>query len=617
VPATPRPLAPPVAAAPVPPPHRLVGTADEFRRVLAETESAPLVGLDTETTGLDPHRDRLRTVQLATAEAAWVVDVPAAGDLGPLSSWLAARAAAGRATALHSARFDLQMLRAALGGAPLQAVACNDLLLWSLVLGCGLPEEGGHGLSALAARWLGLALPKEERRGDWSGPLRPAQVAYAARDAWVLVPLWTALRQGAGGRRGLCAEGLWPVAAVEDACVPAVADMEYAGIGFDLAHFGALTEALRAECREAAGEVRRLLGGARPGRPVPLSLFGGEAQAPLNLNSPAQVLAELRAAGLSVTSTAEAALRAHAGHPAVLALLRYKRGAKLLSAFGEALPRFVHPRTGRIHARYQQLNQSGIGRFSCSNPNMQQIPHDPAFRRAFVAPEGRRLVIADLNQIELRVMCRLSGDARMLQAYRDGLDLHRLTAALLTGLPPERVTREQRQLAKAANFGLIYAMSAGGLRAYAASSYGVQLSPDEAESLRRRFFDAYPGLLAFHRRQDTEARHAREVRTLLGRCRRWPDVRMGLPELTNCPTQGTGADILKRAMGLLRPALLRAGADLVACVHDELVVECPAARAEEVREEVRGALVAAGRELLDPVPVEAEAAVGASWADKP
>ncbi len=591
----------------------LVTDADAFRRVLALTEAVPVVGLDTETTGLDPHADRVRTVQLATADAAWVVDAWAVGSLQPLGDWLGTRAAAGRRTALHNAKFDLRMLRGALGGAPLPAVAVSDLMLWSTLLACGLPEPGGHGLAAVAERWLGVDLPKEERLRGWGGPLRPEQVAYAGRDAWVLVPLAEAMTAGAGGRRGLHAEGLCGVAAVEDACVPAIADMEYAGLAFDLGYWRAYSAELDAAAARAGAEARRLLG---PAGPTALSLFGEPAPS-LNLDSVPQLSAALRGAGIRVACTREHALRPFvADHPAVAALLHYRKLAKLRDAFGEALPRFVHPRTGRIHAHYHQLGHSGIGRVACANPNVQQIPRDPAVRRAFVAPAGRRLVIADLSQIELRIMCRLSGDARMLGAYRRGEDLHRLTASLLAGIPAERVSREQRQLAKAANFGLIYAMSAAGLRAYAAASYGVHMTEGEAETFHRRFFAAYAGVAAYHRHQGAQARSAREVRTLLGRCHRWPHTRMGLPELVNLPAQGTGADILKRAMGLLRAPLGRADAAMVASIHDELLVECPEDRAEEVRAAVRDALVTAGEELLAPVPVEADAVVGGSWADK-
>ena len=397
-----------------------------------------------------------------------------------------------------------------------------------------------------------------------------------------------------------------------------MADLEYDGIAFDLPYWAALTEEIRTEAAAAKAEALRLLTPAVVGRARRASLFG-EVEDALNLDSPAQVLAALRRLGLHVPSTAEAALtlKPHAADmPAIAALLSYKRHSKLLSAFGEALPKHVHPVTGRIHGHYRQLCANGVGRFSCSTPNVQQIPHDPRFRRAFVASERRRLIIADLSQIELRIMAKLSGDARMTESYLNGEDLHRLTASLVSRVPLETVTKAQRSMAKAVNFGLCYGMSANGLRAYAANSYGVAMTLEDAEKFRRRYFEVYAGVTAFHRRQDREARRARETRTLLGRCRRWADTAMGLPELANSPDQGTGADILKAAMGAVRPALLRAGAALVASVHDELVVEVPEDRAEEVKDALRGAMIAAGDAVLDPVPVDAEATIGGTWADK-
>jgi DNA polymerase-1 len=179
---------------------------DEFRRILAATEGAPAVGLDTETTGLDPPIDRVRTVQIATADAAWVVDAWAVGDLAPLRAWLAARARAGRGTIAHNAKFNLSMLRAALGGAPLAEVAVSDPMLWSQLLACGLPVDGGHGLAAVARRWLGVARPKEDQRGDWSGALRPEQVGLRRPrrlDAGAAGPGAVARRRGTqGDRRG-------------------------------------------------------------------------------------------------------------------------------------------------------------------------------------------------------------------------------------------------------------------------------------------------------------------------------------------------------------------------------------------------------------------------------
>lgn len=589
------------------PEAELVADADRFRQVLAETEAAPLVGLDTETTGLDPHGDRLRTLQIAAPSSVYVVDVQVVGDLTPVRDWLAARARAGRRTALHNGQFDLRFLRAATGGAPLDPVTVEDTMLRSQVLACGLPVDGGHSLAAVSARWLGLELPKQERHGDWTGPLTPEQVAYAGRDAWATARVAERLRPR------LEAEGLARVAALEDACAVVTADMAYAGVAVDAEALGALAAVLQSEAAEAEAQAAGLMGSVREGTTGRRSQVGGFD---INLRSQPQVLAALRALGLGIDSTKEEVLRPLASqHPAVGALLAYRRGEHL-GRLAEGLSGVLHPDTGRIHADWHQLVRNGTGRFSCSSPSLQNVPHDPRFRRAFTAPEGRALVIADLSQIELRIMAKLSGDPRMMVAFRDGQDLHRLTASLLAGVPPEAVTKEQRQLAKACNFGLIYGMSARGLQAYASSSYGVAMDYKQAREFRRRFFAAYPGVAAYHERQHGRARAEREARTLLGRCRRWETNAMPLPELLNAPCQGSGADILKAAMGALRPVLLRTGSDLVLAVHDELVVECPAGCAEEVRQAVRDALVRAGSDLLQPVPVDAEAVIGATWADK-
>ena len=623
VPSVPEPPAwPRVSAAPTPPDAILMADADEFRRLLAATEGAPVVGLDTETTGLDPHADRVRTVQIATGEAAWVVDTWAVRDVAPLREWLAARARAGLRTVAHNAKFDLSMLRAALGGAPLAEVAVSDPMLWSQLLAYGLPVDGGHGLAAVAKRWLGIDLPKDEQKGDWTGTLRPEQVAYAARDAWTMVPLADAMWHGADGRKGIAAEGLARVAALEDACVPAVADMEYDGIMFDLPYWTALTEEIRAEAQEAKSEALRFFGpalGARGRVARHRDIFGEVAAAaePLNLDSPAQVLAALRALGLEVASTAEGALKPLAAdNPVVAALLRYKKQSKLLSGFAEALPKHVHPVTGRIHARYHQLCANGVGRFSASAPNLQQIPHDARFRRAFVAGEGRCLVVADYSQVELRIMAELSGDKRMLEAYRNGEDLHRLTASLVAGVPLDQVTKAQRQMAKAVNFGLCYGMSANGLRSYAQNSYGVSMPQEEAEVFRRRYFEAYSGVAAYHRKQDWEARRARETRTLLGRCRRWADTNMGLPELANSPDQGSAADLMKQAMVRIRGRAVRGGWSLVNIIHDEGVFEVPTGDAEAAAACIKAEMESAGGDLGLKVPIEAEVAIGQTWADK-
>jgi DNA polymerase I-like protein with 3'-5' exonuclease and polymerase domains len=174
-------------------------------------------------------------------------------------------------------------------------------------------------------------------------------------------------------------------------------------------------------------------------------------------------------------------------------------------------------KTGRIHPNFKQLG-AATGRFSCTEPNLQGIPRSKEFRRCIKVKASHKLVMADYSQIELRVVAEISGDQRMIQAYRDGVDLHRLTASLLSGKPLDQITPEDRQSARAVNFGLIYAMGAEGLRGYAKVVYNVDLPLEEAIRCRSRFFDAYSGIAAWHKL--TGSKVSSEARTLSGRRRK-------------------------------------------------------------------------------------------------
>src|SRR5262249_9721606 len=233
-----------------------------------------------------------------------------------------------------------------------------------------------------------------------------------------------------------------------------------------------------------------------------------------------------------------------------------------------------HAPAGRIHAGWRQLGANS-GRMACTKPNLQNLPRDQRYRRCFVARPGHVLVKADYSQIELRIAAKLAGEERMIAAYRAGQDLHTLTASQILG--KAEVTRADRQLAKAVNFGLLYGMGARGFRVYARSHYGVELSEAQARQYRQAFFDAYPGLARWHRRVGRSGGHPVEPRTLAGR-RRLGVVRFN--DKLNCPVQGTGADGLKRALALLWERRRECpGAVPVLVVHDEIVVECDAAQA--------------------------------------
>jgi len=254
---------------------------------------------------------------------------------------------------------------------------------------------------------------------------------------------------------------------------------------------------------------------------------------------------------------------------------------------------------------------------ACDHPNLQNIPRNGPLRSYIRAPEGRVFVIADYSQIELRIAAKISGGKEMLSAYTEGRDLHTLTARSLTGR--EEVTKDDRKLAKAVNFGLLYGMGAKGLQSYALRSYGVEMSPEEASLYHRRFFETYPGLKRWH---DNERRSWRrgdsETRTLTGRRRR--DVQK-LTDRLNAPVQGTAADGLKLALGLLWECRgERPGAVPILVCHDEIVLECDVEQAVDVQAWLEKAMVEGMDEVLNNADevrtaVKIDTRIARSWGE--
>jgi DNA polymerase-1 len=354
----------------------------------------------------------------------------------------------------------------------------------------------------------------------------------------------------------------------------------------------------------------------------------GIAGEEFNLGSPKQLgailydklgLPVLAKTATGQPSTAESVLAelAEEGYPLPQVIMYYRQVSKLKSTYTDRLPEQINPRTGRIHTSYHQA-VTATGRLSSSDPNLQNIPIRTAegrrIRQAFVAPSGYRLLAADYSQIELRIMAHLAQDAGLLNAFRQGLDVHRATAAEVFGVPLEQVSGEQRRRAKAINFGLIYGMSAFGL----AKQIGVDRK--EAQAYIDLYFARYPGVLAYMERTREQAREQGYVETLFGR-------RLYLPEIQsrngamrkaaertaiNAPMQGTAADIMKRAMVAVDGWLSASGLDarVILQVHDELVLEVREDLLAQVREPLVG-LMSQAAELS--VPLLVEAGEGANW----
>lgn len=966
-------------------PHRVVETVEhvqweviqspeDIRRVCAEARNTGICALDTETAPgphvegldvawlqrapLDPHLGRIRLLQIAVPNRpVALIDLSAWWDhpealrevLSPVAELLAD---AQTTKIAYNATFDLKMLRSALGGVMRPIANMFDPMLAAQLLACGIwPAEGdGFKLESVVARELGVKLDKTAQRSDWSQNLTNEQIRYAAVDAAVLLPLYEALL------KRLHNNGLLRAAMLEFECLPATADLEWAGMPFDREAWLELKEQEEKAIEEALVDIAERFSSVISGQ---LGLFGPT----FNPSSPYQVLDGLRKLGADIENTEDTTLvmlvqqGGPAGHAAE-AILRFRKHNKRLRSMIYPYLELQHPLTKRIHSNYKQLNPNGVGRFSASNPNIQQVDRGDAFRRAFKAPEGRALVIADYSAIEMRVMAWLSRDPVLMEVFKTGVDPHRRTASLIMNKFEDEVSKAERQMAKACfsgdteiltpkgwvrfdeydgvtpvaqyslpegltynpskgrsnrwglptdkvawdgqggtiefvrplafekfedrelwhqedrntdllltddhevifidtnkrprkmparevhpgsaryiiaaghlnitpklsevetrllamiladgslvgdgevkgvrfgftkqrkiercrwlldqagiqyneslqgsgvtriyfrspelwerlspfidsgkslswacignidgriyleeaaywdgsmislqrsrkrrvrfsttdrqtaevmqalavlsgipsvlysrtshktnhsvvyllsyklegaptwrvswdlrrtgkkdtvycvqvpsgaivvrrngrvaimgncNFGLIYGMSPGTLQLYANVSYGAKMSESEAKAFRQRFFEVYAGVACWHERQNTIARKKREIRTASGRARRWLSTDMPPTVLYNSPDQGTGADILKRAMARLRPHLMRYGAELVASVHDELVVECDEDKAEAFAEVMKREMEAAGAEFIAPVPVEVEVGIGKSWADK-
>jgi DNA polymerase-1 len=378
---------------------------------------------------------------------------------------------------------------------------------------------------------------------------------------------------------------------LEFSAVPAIVWMEAAGVPIDVGAWTALRDAALATLAAVDRELAETLPG-------------------VNVDSPTQLQRGLRDLGIDIPTTQEATLRGVEGrHPTVGLVLRRKQVKKQVSTYGDGYLRHVDATTGRIHASYRLIGAAS-GRMSCSTPNLQNIPRDPAYRRCIrPTTAGRVLVKADYSQIELRIAAQISGDVAMRRAFQAGEDLHTTTARAVLGREP---TKDDRQLAKALNFGLLYGMGAERLRSYAQHDYGVTLSEQEAVRFRERFFQTYPGLRAWHRAQHDGAV---TTSTLSGRPRHF--VRQ-FTEKLNSPVQGAGADILKGAMTRLwHDRASVPSAVPVLAVHDEIVCEVDTDEAERCAAWLREHMMAAGVALLPGVPVAVEVDIVADWSGTP
>jgi DNA polymerase I len=495
----------------------------------------------------------------------------------------------------------------------IQVAPIDDTMLISFALNAGMH---GHGMDELSERYLGhKPISFKEVAGTGKAQKTFAQVGldkateYAAEDADVTLRLWQVLKPR------LRTEQVTTVyETLERPLVPVLAAMEQAGIKVDRqmlsrlsADFSQRMAALEAQAHEQAGREFNI------GSPKQLGeiLFD-------EMNIPG---GKKTKTGAWVTDADVLEGLAEEGHPLPRTIVDWRTLSKLRSTYTEALQAAIKPETGRVHTSYMMAGAQ-TGRLSSTDPNLQNIPvrteEGRKIREAFIAEDGNVLVSADYSQIELRILAHMADIPALKKAFKDGLDIHAMTASEMFGVPVEGMDPMVRRQAKAINFGIIYGISGFGL----ARQLGIPQA--EAAAYIKEYLKRFPGIRQFM--DDTKA-FAHEngfVRTAFGRKINLPDMKAKGParafaerQAINAPLQGTAADIIKRAMIRMPEALAAAGlkARMLLQVHDELVFECPEAEADTLIKVAQATMSGAdGPSIKLSVPLVVEAKAAKNWA---
>jgi DNA polymerase I len=510
----------------------------------------------------------------------------------------------------HDIKDDVAVMK----GCGIKLAPVDDTMLISYVLAGG---ARGQSLAELAETHFGQAtIAYKDVAGTGKNHIGLAAVPlekardYAAEDADIALRLHRALKP-----RLLAERQLAFYETIERPLVAVVAEMERAGIRIDRAELHRLSEDFAGRLATLEREIHRLAGH------------------PFNIGSPKQLgevlFDELALPGGKKMKTGaygtEAALLEQLAltHELPARVLDWRQLAKLKSTYADALRDEIDPATGRVHTRYQ-LAATLTGRLSSIDPNLQNIPirteEGRKIRRAFVAEQGHLLISADYSQIELRLAAHLADVAPLKEAFRTGADIHALTASEVFGVPMAEMTGEIRRRAKAINFGILYGMSAFGL------AQRIQVPQGEAAAYIRAYFERFPGIRAYMERAKAEAREKGYVETMFGRRCYIPGIKETNParrgyaerEAINAPLQGTAADIIKRAMVRIPPALATAGltARMLLQVHDELVLEASEAEAEKTAAVVKEVMERACAPVLSlSVPLVVETGMAHNWDD--
>ncbi|MBO9453686.1 DNA polymerase I [Paracoccus sp. R12_1] len=598
---------------------------DALDRWIAQIREAGHVAIDTETTGLDEMQADLVGISLsvhaghacyipvghvAGSDDLFGAAAPVDGQL-PMGEVLEALRPVLEDAAIlkigQNVKYDWKIL--ARHGIRMAPIA--DTMLMSYALNAGTHN---HGMDELAERYLGhRCIPIKDLIGSGKSQIGFAQVAidkatpYAAEDAEVTLRLWQHFAPM------LPSEKVTTVyETLERPMVPVLADMEMAGIRVDGEHLKRMSNAFAQKMAQLEDEIHQLAGEKfNVGSPKQLGeilfdkmgLEGGKQGKTGAYSTSADVLEDLAVE-----------------HDLPARVLDWRQTAKLKSTYTDALPTYVHPDTGRVHTSYS-IAGAQTGRLASTDPNLQNIPvrseEGRRIREAFVAAQGHRLVSLDYSQIELRILAHVAEIPALKQAFKDGIDIHAMTASQMFGVPVEGMDPMIRRQAKAINFGVIYGISGYGL------SRNLRIPRAEAQDFINTYFERFPEIRDYMDKTVANAKEAGFVTTLFGRRINTPGINQSGPAAggarraaINAPIQGAAADIIRRAMIRMPEAIRDLPARMLLQVHDELVFEVEDAAVDDLIAVARRVMENAAAPAVQlSVPLDVDAGSGANWAE--
>jgi DNA polymerase I len=624
--------------------YRLLKTAEDISRMCQAWAGIDAVGLDLETIGLFPRKGKIRLIQISDGKSTCIIDTYdfPLGFPPQLKEFLKADAPR---KVMHNAKFDCLWLRVKYGitvGGVFDTYL-SDVMVAAATLGINMY---GHALDDCARRYLKIDLNKTLQKSDWSGQLAPAQLEYASEDPKTTVNLRPIYIDR------IIQNGLQNTARIEFGAVHAFGELEHNGFPCDVERYKELLIELEKNEKATHEALYSLVRPTKPRGDIQMSMFEGVAEIDseaINLNSTIQIRQAFRALGVPIfdpkvdmalieqyrkadkpyaTSTAFKEIEPLSVHyPILKPLLDYRKAEKAITSYGHWLDDGLIE-DGRIYSQFWQL-KAETGRTANSGPNLQQVPNPAIFRRCFRAPEGRKLVVADYSQFELRILAELCQDPKMLQLFREGKDMHSMTTAGVFNLDYDAIQADskkykvQRGFAKQLNFSVAYGISAF---AYALKTH---CTLEEAETYLKKFAETYPVMNEWLNNTGNTGLRTLQSRTKAGRLVAFlkPSGKPGSKELRgqqgavrrnarNTPIQGLNADVLKIALPRVMRAIEGYDAKLVHEIHDEIIVESAKECSKDIAVILEREMRESAEQYVTTVPIQVGADIVESWDQK-